>query len=134
MNIDLSREELKSLRDFLAWARTCEGCKEKEDQNLFNCIYRIDYALGQPMYVNVYHVSRHYGGPEEGGWWYNIGEVVESVEASVDKADEMKETLIEKHKEENEGDIYSVLGGIQVNVCVEDEPGQNYPAETPHYE
>ena len=26
------------------------------------------------MYVNAYEVTRHYGGPEEGGWWYNRGE------------------------------------------------------------
>ena len=29
-------------------------------------------------YVNVYSVTRHYGGPEEGGWWYNAGEPIES--------------------------------------------------------
>lgn len=22
------------------------------------------------MYVNVYEITREYGGPEEGGWWY----------------------------------------------------------------
>ena len=29
-------------------------------------------------YVNVYAITRHYGGPEEGGWWYNTGEPIES--------------------------------------------------------
>ena len=27
-------------------------------------------------YVNVYEVYRAYGGPEEGGWWYDAGEPV----------------------------------------------------------
>jgi len=26
------------------------------------------------LYVNAYRVSRAYGGPEEGGWWYDVGE------------------------------------------------------------
>jgi len=25
----------------------------------------------KPVYVSVYEVSRAYGGPEEGGWWYD---------------------------------------------------------------
>ena len=25
------------------------------------------------MFVNVYTVQQGYGGPEEGGWWYEIG-------------------------------------------------------------
>jgi len=31
------------------------------------------------VYVNAYAVTRHYGGPEEGGWWYNRGEPLASV-------------------------------------------------------
>lgn len=31
------------------------------------------------MYLNVYAVTRHYGGPEEGGWWYNVGTPLASV-------------------------------------------------------
>tara|TARA_R110002020_G_scaffold215083_1_gene422209 strand:+ start:3012 stop:3404 length:393 start_codon:yes stop_codon:yes gene_type:complete len=30
-------------------------------------------------YVNAYSVTRHYGGPEEGGWWYNRGYPLASV-------------------------------------------------------
>lgn len=33
----------------------------------------------QVLYVNVYRVTRHYGGPEEGGWWYDAGEPLASV-------------------------------------------------------
>lgn len=28
------------------------------------------------LYYAVYEVSRHYGGPEEGGWWFDRGEVL----------------------------------------------------------
>lgn len=30
------------------------------------------------IYVNAYEVTQHYGGPEEGGWWYDSGEVLAS--------------------------------------------------------
>ena len=29
-------------------------------------------------YVNIYKVDRAYGGPEEGGWYYDVGELVET--------------------------------------------------------
>lgn len=31
------------------------------------------------LYVNVYHVSQLYGGPEEGGWYYDAGEPIASI-------------------------------------------------------
>ena len=31
----------------------------------------------KPFYVVAYGISRHYGGPEEGGWWYDWHEVLE---------------------------------------------------------
>lgn len=30
-----------------------------------------------PFYVVVYNVGRHYGGPEEGGWWYDSTSILE---------------------------------------------------------
>jgi len=31
------------------------------------------------VYVNAYLTDRRYGGPEEGGWWYDTGEPLASV-------------------------------------------------------
>lgn len=31
------------------------------------------------LFLNVYLVTRHFGGREEGGWWYNVGEPLASV-------------------------------------------------------
>lgn len=31
----------------------------------------------ETVYVAVDELSRHYGGPEEGGWWYDTGEIVD---------------------------------------------------------
>ena len=29
------------------------------------------YKQAEPAYVSVYRQSQHFGGPEEGGWWYD---------------------------------------------------------------
>lgn len=31
------------------------------------------------LYLNAYEVCRAYGGPEEGGWWYDAGEPLASI-------------------------------------------------------
>jgi hypothetical protein len=36
--------------------------------------------LTQPIYVGVVSTTRHYGGPEEGGWWYDWTQVEEILE------------------------------------------------------
>jgi hypothetical protein len=40
---------------------------------------KVDLAEGrvQPFYIVAYGISRHYGGPEEGGWYYNWTDVHE---------------------------------------------------------
>jgi len=87
------------------------------------------------LWVNVYSVTRHYGGPEEGGWWYDAGEVVASTPAdNEDEANQLAATCREKFKDMEWGNIYSVNGGVQIRVLVEDQPGEAWPARTPHYE
>lgn len=93
--------------------------------------------------LGVYTVTRHYGGPEEGGWWYNQLEHVESVEAASDidptraalaAIDITREALAAKHADLQYGDIYSVLGGQQVQVLIESTPGEWQTTERPRYE
>jgi hypothetical protein len=31
------------------------------------------------IYLNLYDVGQAYGGSEEGGWWYSVGEYLETV-------------------------------------------------------
>ena len=86
-------------------------------------------------YVNAYEVTRHYGGPEEGGWWYNTGQPLASVplNIAIDKDEEIKR-LGEIFKDVSEGDIYSVLGGTAVEIYTEDHVARYWPEETPRYE
>ena len=37
-------------------------------------------------------------------------------------------------KELEWGNIYSVNGGVQIQVNIEDHPGKAWPETTPHYE
>lgn len=45
------------------------------------------------VYLNTYEVYQAYGGPEEGGWWYDRGTPVQSILLS----NEDRETWVENH-------------------------------------
>ena len=85
-------------------------------------------------YATAYEVTRHFGGPEEGGWWYNWHEVIESIPAEEEHAEAVGDGLADKYSHLNYGDIYSVNGGALVSVIVEDVPGENRDIERPRYE
>ncbi len=111
-------------------------------------------------YVNAYAVTRHYGGPEEGGWWYNRGQPLASVPVKIGPPPQWvpedgcmgrlvgypdisavdlqalkaeRQRLRELFEDVNSGDINSVLGGVEVEVYWEDETAQPFPEETPYY-
>jgi hypothetical protein len=127
------------------------------------------------MYLNVYEVTRHFGGHEEGGWWYNHHEPIASIPVKAvsveghsdvcrqcymarrgethhetgekyemckwgydlkpvdqEKVDEFRAYLEDLYGDRREGNIYSVLGGMEVIISLEDHPGERTPR--PHYE
>lgn len=116
------------------------------------------------VYLNVYAITRHYGGPEEGGWWYNSGVPVACVPMEVDAIDPrlretddgddgplMDELVPESYERVQaqieklrrmfipEGDISSVLGGVDYSFVMEREFGKVWfgkvwPETRPHYE
>lgn len=91
----------------------------------------------QITYLNAYAVTRHYGGPEEGGWWFNAGEPLASVPLVNPTEDQIKAErarLQSVFADQAEGDIYSVNGGVQISVYPEDGPATHWPTERPHYE
>ena len=103
-----------------------------------------------PFYtVAIYLTDRAYGGPEEGGWWYDCGERVddpaetECVPAifrasEIDKAEECCRITNERlnatvNKDRRE--INSVLseGRYVARIC-EGYPEERFPLVRPHYE
>ena len=83
-------------------------------------------------FVTAYEVTRHYGGPEEGGWYYNWYDPIDTVPTS--KPEEMVEEFKTRYEDRVQGDIYSVNGGTAVSVIIEDEPAGMKSTEIPHYE
>jgi hypothetical protein len=81
-------------------------------------------------YHSAYMLTRHYGGAEEGGWWYNNYHLIETKPSFMIGRIELER----KHFDKNWGNIYSVLGGGKVCVYVEEEPGENETKVAPHYE
>ena len=87
------------------------------------------------MYVNVYIEQLVYGGPEEGGWYYHAGELVESI--SVDtkcEAEELHKKMESKWSNDGRRPISSVLSNGEYCVCIEDHFAESYPKYRPHYE
>lgn len=95
---------------------------------------KISVSEDQIVYVNVYKVTRKYGGPEEGGWWYNDFECLEVYPVRNKNSDIIKKEMEEEYASIKHGNIYSVLGGADLAVYIEFEPKQYETREKPHYE
>ena len=98
---------------------------------------RVDTSITNKRgsFINVYSVSRHYGGAEEGGWWYNWYHTVKMIPVRNNKALTMRLVkLLKKYSRHAQGDIYSVLGGDEIIVRLEQFPGESQSTERPHYE
>ncbi len=84
------------------------------------------------QFVTAYEVTRHYGGPEEGGWWWDRYEPIDTVPTS--EPEKMVEVFKTRYEDRVSGDIGSVLGGVAVSVVIEDEPAGMRTTEIPRYE
>jgi len=90
--------------------------------------------------IAAYEIDRQYGGSEEGGWWYDSGELVRvlGVRASEDEAYALARRLNGwmKRLQCDKRDVGSVLydGGRYAIEVYENVPPAFYPAQRPHYE
>ena len=86
------------------------------------------------FYVNTYEIDRAYGGPEEGGWWFDTGSIVKSVRCDTqDEAEAMTDRRRLAHP--NTGDASSVTyRGGEYRTRIEPVRGIDYPEHRPHYE
>jgi hypothetical protein len=90
------------------------------------------------LFVNVYLVDRACGGREEGGWWYNYGEIQASYEYKgrsrriLKKAEKLVKEL-ENGEFTNEGrkPIWSVNSDGEYRVCIEDKMGSDWSDYSP---
>ena len=94
-----------------------------------------------PRFISAYATTRHYGGPEEGGWWYNCNECLKSKPIPPCDDEDLEAVLAsvierwcDQFEDEHYGDIYSVLGGSEVWFALEYHAGQNQSTGRPRYE
>ena len=94
--------------------------------------------MSRYIYVNVYETDRIYGGPQEGGWYYDAGNPVKVMPVPRDRAKRLLARVRERLELINRNDRRrpgsSVLStGDYLEAWVEDHPGREYPDERPTY-
>jgi hypothetical protein len=72
-----------------------------------NQIIGISQRPADTAFVNVYALTRDFGGPEEGGWYYDSGEAVLSIRTTIEHAESLRECLMVEFP--NYGNRYSVI-------------------------
>ena len=93
--------------------------------------------------VSVYIQDRVYGGPEEGGWWYEEGELVKTIRSFKHEWDaevycsrlsrKLKSRVIGPNK--CRPSITSVMSdGEYWAMLFEGKPPASFPEDRPHYE
>ena len=91
-----------------------------------------------PFHLNEYVANRAYGGPEEGGWWYDTGRFVacHGTYATVDDAAAARDAKANRLTDRRQGlhDPSSVLCTGWPVLYIEPHPGADFPASRPRYE
>ena len=86
-----------------------------------------------------YEIDREYGGPEEGGWWYDSGTFVRAIalhfdEATAVAAQQRANRLLER-LQRHRREVYSVLysGGRYRAYTFTGLPPERFPERRPRY-
>jgi hypothetical protein len=91
-----------------------------------------------PVYVNAYRVTQAYGGPEEGDWWYDVGEPLASVpihtEEQEDTVRNLLHTVLAPQFEDARPRTSATGDGEDLVITVERHLAAPFPATRPHYE
>lgn len=98
--------------------------------------YNDPRTLGK-KYIVAFEKEQGYGGPEEGGWWFDVLTPIASIEVRTKKeAVAAYYFLVDTYAEEyqDERPYYSAAGGVDFIIAIEDEIAPHYPKEYPRYE
>lgn len=87
------------------------------------------------FYVGVYSTGLAYGGPEEGGWWFDSGELEEEPEFYATYAEAKAAIQQLETQYVSEGNYTSVRPGQNYRFALSEDPlPQVFPEERPFYE
>lgn len=89
-----------------------------------------------PVYVSAYLVDLAYGGREEGGWYYDVGELLETVRVRTAAGlGRVTARLHDRYRElAGPRSRSHTNGGPDLEIYQEDAAGADFPARRPHYE
>lgn len=86
------------------------------------------------VWVSAYHVQRAYGGPEEGGWYFDAGELLATLRTTRASAMAIELLLAEEYEEYNDPQpLSNVNSDGKLQIIWSQAPGRSYPEETPRY-
>lgn len=110
-----------------------------EERELQELIY-----AGEVYWIHKHEVALQYGGPEEGGWWYDTGYPtgfsfgpIIGEDAAYDQSRALNKLEHERQEAEEKYDYTSVLSHMSMHYqyTVEDYPEPKaFPETRPHYE
>ena len=108
------------------------GCWYTRDTN--EIVKEVRERAAQWWAVAVYETDRAYGGPEEGGWWYSVGWLVEHAKVrffdryqdAYDYSQELWAYCLEENKDR--GDVRLAPRGF-----TEQMPETHFPKNRPYY-
>lgn len=112
----------------------CDGCGQLVEECECSPNGPILSVEVEVKFINVYLVRRCYGGPEEGGWWFDAGELLRTVVVAAADAGERAKALEAEYSNDGRRPLFSVLSTGEYRVSVDDKPGRDWPVERPHYE
>ena len=90
--------------------------------------------------IALYEIDRAYGGPEEGGWWYDTGELrrllkvvrtEHGAETVAARANRLLDRL-QRHRRSVSSMAYA--GGRHAACVFEETAPRHFPETRPHYE
>ncbi|MGU3473120.1 hypothetical protein ACLBWT_18480 [Paenibacillus sp. D51F] len=91
-------------------------------------------VFGLARWVNVYTVTRCFGGREAGGWYYLRYECEKSRQVGLWEAYMLRMKWLEQYSSLRWGDIRSKNGGQDVLVCIEPRKAARRTLRTPRYD
>lgn len=102
-------------------------------------------------YANAYFTARLYGGPEEGGWYYDCGDPIMSLPFIADECeDDCKYDNLSRNLATEQAYDLCIAAGLDVPlkeylqdrdwnidgfmICIENKPGEYFPQKRPHWD
>jgi hypothetical protein len=83
---------------------------------------------GEPTTIQVHEIWQHFGGPEEGGWWFTCGNPIET--HCIFSKEQAIKCLINLHQKYSQEEYEDA----DYDIRLAQDYAEFYPQQRPHYE